>query len=75
MRKSYGSHLLERLKERFREKVEVVDIQAGKDGGLLECLDAGPAPDVRFFRAGREIGRLTGVWPEQEYARLMEEAV
>ena len=74
-RGSYGTHLLERLKRRFSEKIEALDIQARHGEGLLECLDAGPAPDVRFFRAGREMGRLTGIWPEQEYVRVLEEAM
>jgi len=73
--KSYGSHLLGRLRGRFGDRIEVVDILARQDDGLIECMDGGPAPDVRVFRDGRELGKLTGVWPEQEYVRVIEEIV
>lgn len=69
------SPVLFALEEEYAEKLKIVKININFDSELAEKYEVQAAPNLVFFKSGKEISRLRGAVKQAEIKEVIEKSV
>ncbi len=69
------SPIIEELSEEFKDKVKVCKLDVDASTDIASQYNIMSIPNIVFFKEGKEVSRLIGVRPKEEFVKQIESLI